>query len=247
MKPLAELGYDELLARAEQFLNLRALDDPGEPTGAMVALIPTAADAARLTVEGGESADTLHVTLAYLGLAADITAETRVAIVERMGVLVAVAAPEPVAADGFALSLFNPSNTERDTCIVLGVTGGYLDAVHDVVMAGLAEIGSLAMPEQHAPWMAHLTLVYTDDAEMMAELVDKTGPVSFDRLRVAFGGEVTDIPLAPAGAETRAATYGDVVLAPDPAVRESADRFLRGLPQLPPEVGASLIQTGAEE
>ncbi len=41
-------------------------------TGAMVALIPTPEDAARLAVGGGEPAEQLHVTLAYLGEAADL-------------------------------------------------------------------------------------------------------------------------------------------------------------------------------
>lgn len=234
--PTGELGYDELLERAGQFLNLRALDADAT-SGAMVALVPTVADAKRLAVDGGESAEQLHVTLAYLGLAADISPETRVAVVERMQVLVATAVPEPVAADGFALSLFNPGSPDRETCIVLGLSGGYLDAVHEVVEAGLREVGSLVLPEQHAPWVAHLTLIYTDDAGRVEDLVDRTGPVSFDRLRVVFAGDATDIPLGPgAGGRTRAA--GPVVRSSESDVRDAAEQFLRGLPDLPANVGA---------
>jgi hypothetical protein len=46
------------------------------------------------------------------------------------------------------------------------------------------------------PWLAHLTLGYTDDHYAPADLVDRTGPVSFDRLRLAVGPDVTDYPLA---------------------------------------------------
>ena len=242
---LADLDYDDLLARAEPFLHLRAL----EPlTGAMVALVPTAADAARLVVDGGEPADQLHVTLAYLGMAADIPADVQAAVADRMRGLVDDAiTPDytlPLTADGFALSLFNPTNTDRQTCIVLGLSGADLDGVHTLVEQGLAEVAGLVVPEQASPWAAHLTLIYTDNAAMLTELVDRTGPVAFDRLRVVFAGAATDIPLGGAGVE---ASYGRVVVSADAVVRSAADRFLHGLPELPPAPGASLIQNGQEQ
>ncbi len=50
-----------------------------------------------------------------------------------------------------------------------------------------------AAEDQHRPWIPHITLAYTDDPSMAADLTDMTGqPVMFDRLRVAFAGEVTD-------------------------------------------------------
>jgi 2'-5' RNA ligase len=244
---LAELGYDELLARAEPFLHLRALDPP---TGAMVALVPTAADAARLRVDGGEPADQLHVTLAYLGTAADIPADVQAAVVDRVRSLVEDAiTPDftlPLTADGFALSLFNPSNAERQTCIVLGLSGADLDAVHGLVEDGLGEVAGLVVPVQASPWVAHLTLIYTDNAAMLTELVDRTGPVTFDRLRVAFAEVVTDIPLGGAPVDTVEASYGRAVMSGYPGVRSAAARFLHSLPDLPPAPGASLIQNGQE-
>jgi hypothetical protein len=49
-------------------------------------------------------------------------------------------------------------------------------------------------PGQHRPWVPHITLAYTDDHYVVADLVDRCGPVKFDRLRVAFGEDVTDLP-----------------------------------------------------
>ncbi|WP_431729765.1 2'-5' RNA ligase family protein [Verrucosispora sp. TAA-831] len=167
-------------------------------TGAMVALIPTADDAARLAVDGGEPAEELHVTLAYLGAAADLSAEARQDIIDAVSAAIN-GAPE-VQAEAFALSVFNPPGVsktdgrDRDACIVLGLSGDLLDAIHTLVNDAL-NYADVPMPQQHAPWHAHLTLTYTDDLDRLRELVDRIGPVRFDRLRIALGGQHIDIPL----------------------------------------------------
>ncbi|MEU3452165.1 hypothetical protein ABZ671_00780 [Micromonospora sp. NPDC006766] len=167
-------------------------DDPPVHTGAMVALIPTEADAQRLAVEGGEPVDELHVTLAYLGTAADITPA------DRQDIIAAIAAGidgmPTVQADAFAVSLFNPGRTDWDPCIVLGMSGSDLDVVHELVLDAVAGVN---VPDQHKPWHAHLTLIYTPDSGRITDLIDRTGPVVFDRLRIAFAGEHIDIPLIP--------------------------------------------------
>ncbi|WP_433460705.1 phage protease [Micromonospora sp. CA-248212] len=163
-------------------------------TGAMVALIPTTEDAERLAVEGGEPADELHVTLAYLGEAADLSDATRQDIID--GVSSAINGMPRIDTDGFALNVFNPGNAQpdRDTCIVLGLSGDLLDAAHTLVGDALAYSGA-GIPQQHSPWHCHLSLTYTDDLSTLAHLVDRVGPVSFDRLRIAFAGQHIDIPL----------------------------------------------------
>jgi len=160
-----------------------------EHTGAMVALVPADDDAERLAVDAGEPVDELHCTLLYLGEAADYDDDARDAVTAAVADVAAGFAP--FDADGFAISLFNPESDERDPCIVLGLSGAELADVHDAV-AGEVE----ASPEQHEPWIPHITLVYDAEPEMVAELTDRTGPVRFDRIRVAFGDEVIDYPLA---------------------------------------------------
>lgn len=161
-------------------------------TKGMVALIPTAADAERLAVEGGLPVDELHLTLLFLGDAADWDDDARTGLVAAVRTTVGTGVIE---GEGFALSAFNAGNDDHDTCIVLGVGGQSVADIHTAVV----EAATDAVPEQRAPWAAHLSLIYTDDLAVLAELVDRTGPVTFDRLRVAFADTVIDIALDPEG------------------------------------------------
>ncbi|MFB0617232.1 hypothetical protein [Streptomyces sp. AGS-58] len=58
------------------------------------------------------------------------------------------------------------------------------------------------LPDQHTPWHAHMTAVYDAAPERFHDLVEQVGPVTFDRLRIAFAGEHVDIPLAPQEEDT---------------------------------------------
>lgn len=163
-------------------------------TKGMVALVPTGADAERLAVEGGLPAEELHLTLLFLGDAADWDDDARTDLIAAMRT---VADTDPVDGDGFALSAFNPSpDADHDTCIVLGVGGQQVDDIH----AAVVDAADGPLPEQHAPWVAHTSLIYTDDLTVLPDLVDRCGPITFDRLRVAFAADVTDIPLTKTGA-----------------------------------------------
>jgi 2'-5' RNA ligase len=159
-------------------------------SGAMVALIPTVEDSRRLAVAGGEAADQLHVTLFYLGKADDLDARTRQQIINVVSE--AVDGLPRVDGNAFALSVFNPQGDEP--CIVLGLGGPDFDVAHDLVDEALDRFEDL--PEQHDPYVPHLTLRYTSDLSGLAALADRTGPVVFDRVRIAFGGQNIDIPLA---------------------------------------------------
>ena len=152
-------------------LTAAAVPVSGSYTGAMVALIPADDDA---------------TDLLFLGDAVDLDDQTRADIVDQCR---AVAAGwDPVEADGFAISMFNPHGD--DPCVVLGLSGTDLAAFYDEV----SEVVD-ASAEQHRPWIPHVTLAYTDDVGLVPELTDRCGVVVFDRLRVAYGGEHIDIPL----------------------------------------------------
>jgi hypothetical protein len=191
--------------------DLLAGNDPGsggdtvkaavvEHTGAMIALVPSVEDAERLAVDGGEPVNELHVTLAYLGDAADIPVGARVALIA--DVTDAADGWGALDAEAFAVSAFNPNSPDRDPCIVLGLGGGGLDGVQTMAAIAASDASKgpdgWDMPEPRRPWIPHLTLVYTDDLSRVAELADRTGPITFDRIRVAFAGEHTDIPLTAA-------------------------------------------------
>ncbi|GAB7053117.1 phage protease [Catenuloplanes indicus] len=160
-------------------------------TGAMVALIPTPEDAARLAVGGGEPAEQLHVTLAYLGEAADLGVAGQQDVIDAVS---AAANGLPVIeAEAFAPALFNPGDaSDRDPCAVLLLSGEWLDIVHSLVAGALYDA---PMPDQHRPWIPHLTARYADGVDALAALAERVGPVRFDRLRIAFAGQTLDIPL----------------------------------------------------
>ncbi len=181
-----------------------------EQTGAMVALVPTETDAARLVVDGGEPPAELHLTLFYLGEAADYDEQAQAAIVDRLRSLVEdVLRPDydlPIMADVYAVDVFNPG--ADGSCVVLGVTGGDLEAVWDLAADALDEIeaepSGFTLPEQHQPWVPHITVVYTvDPTAVVQELLARTGPVTFDRLRIAFAGDTVDILLSPTAVAKR--------------------------------------------
>lgn len=173
-----------------------------EHTGAMVALIPT--DPEALALEGGEPVDELHVTLFYLGDAADIPVELQTAILSEVESRAAANWPGPIEAQVFGASIWNP--TSDDPSMVLSVGGPDLRPIRDDVQQGIinapgnmdGEAPEWAMPEQHQPWVPHLCLAYAEPeslVEQMPTALERVGPATFDRVRVAFAGEVHDFKL----------------------------------------------------
>lgn len=160
-------------------------------TGAMIALVPSAEHVGRLVVDGGEPAEELHLTVVYLGEAADIPGDIQGAIHDVAAAYAASTAP--IEADGFAVNAFNPHNPDVDTALVMGVGGQPLSDLHMGVNGRVRKL--MTPPDNHAPWVPHVTFAYTDDLGRIPGLVDKLGPVVFDRLRVAMGDDVTDYPL----------------------------------------------------
>lgn len=168
-------------------------------TGAMIALVPSDADLARLAVEGGEPADQLHTTILYLGDAVSYTEETREALIDCLSECAAHLAPFVV--DGFAIALFNPVGSaksdgkQRNACVTLMVSGEELEPVRYYIWNDFAKVPTpFGLPDQHTPWIPHITLTYTDDTNV-APYSGLVGSVTFTAIRVAFGGEVYDLPL----------------------------------------------------
>jgi len=171
---------------------------PVQHTGAMVALVPSEADAARLAVDGGEAPEELHLTLVYLGEAADINAASRQAIIDSLTSLcaewhTAAEGELSIVGDAFSVNAFNPAAEDKEPCIVLGVSGEQVAAAHEQVTDVVKAV--FGFPPQHQPYVPHVTLAYTEDMSLIADLADRTGDVTFDRVRIAFAGAYHDIPL----------------------------------------------------
>lgn len=169
-------------------------------TGAMIALALTEDDAHRLAIAEYEDVEELHLTLAYLGEGADWSSDQRSALISSLATF-AASIPGPLEGDAFGANHWNPNGD--DPCWVLGVGGEGLSDVHASVWEVLLNSDG-PVPENHTPWIPHVCLAYAYGADLFDEIVARTGPITFDRLRVAFAGENTYIPL---GGVLNAAAY----------------------------------------
>lgn len=170
-----------------------AAGDP-EHTSGMVALLPSAVDAGRLALDGYEQPGELHVTLAFLGPSEEWSEEQRSALVDA---LTAAGLGGPVEADAFGVNHWNPNG--EDPCWVYAISGPDLSAVRSAAWGVLDDADTPQIPENHTPWVPHLTGAYTTDSAVLDLMVDRLGPVTFDRVVVAFGDETTEIPLTDGG------------------------------------------------
>ncbi|MFJ3249078.1 ADP-ribosyltransferase [Streptomyces sp. NPDC086782] len=174
----------------------------GEHTGAMIALVPSEEDAARLALDGGEPTDELHCTLWFLGAAADWTEDQRNELTDlvRAG---AATLPGPIRAQTFGVNHWNPSSEDPAWVWAVGddrepgdEAAGLQEARNVLAVDALESAHERPeTPRQHSPWVAHTTAVYDTDTWPLEPTVERLGPVTFDRVRVAFAGEYTDIPL----------------------------------------------------
>lgn len=156
-------------------------------SGAMVALVPAAEDAERLAIDGHEPVDVLHTTLAFLGDASGWAPEQR----DVLEAAVRQLAVAPIVGNVWGHAAFNPAGDEPCAVYLVGADG--LAGLQSATMGALEETDGLPpIPDQHSPWVPHVTAGYGLDAAQLIE----TGPVRFDRLRLSFADDdVRDIPL----------------------------------------------------
>jgi len=153
----------------------------GEHTGGMVALIP--ADPSPLVVDGGEPAEELHVTLAYLG--DDVTGwpdEQRSDILTAAQAM-AAEQPGPIEARAFAHATFNPDrHADREPCAVylIGDSGAPLE-LHQ-------RFAPLASADQHPGYVAHLTAGYGTHRSRPPAVAAGAAQVAARGRRAARGG-----------------------------------------------------------
>lgn len=194
-----------------------------EHTGAMVALVPSEADLDRLTRVATEPREELHLTLYFLGEAAAYDEAARTALTDAVTqTLDEVRAAVP--ANIFGASVWNPTSDEP--ALVLSVGGDDLSAVRDALGEVIVNCCGALLPDQHTPWVPHVTLAYgRDAASRLTPALGLVGPITFDRVRVVFAGETTDVSLygstvVAAGAVTEDGSMEDQHFASD--VDESA-------------------------
>lgn len=176
--------------------------DDDHTLGCMIALMPTAADAKRLAIPGGEIADELHCTLFYVG--PDATAWSDDDRAELVQLLTAsFDGVPPVQSKLFGSAHWNGGGPKPSWVWSVGddPEAGTVDCGLDNAQALAVSAlenrhgGPNGVPVQHSPWVAHVCAAYSADLSLLSALEKKLGPVTFDRVRVSFGTDDTDIPL----------------------------------------------------
>lgn len=176
-------------------------------SGGMIALIPTDADIARLALDGEEPPEDLHLTLWYLGEDV-ITTTQRLRIMH--GVMHAVQNMPPIQGNAFGVAHWNPESDSP--AWVLNVGDGDNSDVWNLAHARgsiMSAIHGFDMPQQHTPWQPHICIAYSSE-DLLDALTSRTGPVTFDRVRIAFGHDITDIQLDEAAVVTAAGKKNNI-------------------------------------
>jgi hypothetical protein len=162
-------------------------------TGGMIALVP--ADPGSLAVDGGDPADELHLTLAYLG---DDVSQMSNATREALKAHVAQIAGDISPIDGHIMghALWNPDggpDGDRDPCSVYQLQNHpRISDVREWALDGATRHLGADMPEQHPGFLPHVTAGYG----ITPDKLSVAGPVQFNAMRLALGNEVTDYPLS---------------------------------------------------
>jgi 2'-5' RNA ligase len=165
--------------------------------GGMIALVPSDADLDRLTLDGEEPRDDLHLTLWYLGDDA-LDPQQREDVLRHT--VTAVEEWYPIEGNAFGVALWNP--TSAKPAWVLNV-GDASDETTDDGSSNLTKIRGqiwqqvsedFVFPRQHTPWQPHICIAYSVD-DLADELRERLGPVTFDKVRVAYGRDNYDIEL----------------------------------------------------
>lgn len=161
-------------------------DQDGEQrTDGMIALVPSSGDAAKLAAAGGDPAEEIHLTLAYLGDDVDQWDGAKVAqLLDAVADL--ATGSGPIRGRVLGVSVFNDGvDNVREPCSV------YLIADMPTLALLRNDATALTEVEQFEPYVPHVTGGYGVPVTKLAH----RGPVTFDRIRVALGGNVTDFDL----------------------------------------------------
>lgn len=157
---------------------------PDYSDGCMIALYPPPEVAQLLVIEGGLPPEEMHVTVSYLGDAADIDADVL------REVVAGLAEREPFGAQISGHARF--TGGEKDVIVAL-VDSADLEDLRRDTLAALAEQG-INPPRDHG-YCAHLTITYLDpDEPTPIDRLD-TLPVEFTFLAAVHGTDRTDHPL----------------------------------------------------
>lgn len=168
--------------------------EPEVHTGAMIALLPAQKYKDALALPGGESKEELHVTLLYLGKAAEWEKNAAVdkeQLIEWTTKLF-LEIPE-LHGEINAHAVFNPDSEEPASVYLVGGEGAvYCQRLNEMIVQEVdSHHYSVEVPHDFPFYLPHITIGYNFDVEKLTY----TGPITFDTARIVFAGDSTDIPL----------------------------------------------------
>ena len=159
----------------------------GPFTGAVVSLLPAPDEATRLVVPGAEPVESLHITLAWLGdTDGDPSPQQPYEeAVEAVTGMLATDGTQPIEVDAFAHGVFNPEgfDPDRDPATVLLMQSADLADLQSLVRQTVADLSDFPV------WFPHLTLGYSIAPLTDEQVAERVGPITFDRVAVAYGSE----------------------------------------------------------
>jgi 2'-5' RNA ligase len=159
---------------------LTASGGTGQPSGVVVVALPAAADPVHAI-----AAEDAHVTLAYLGEAAQLPEAALEAALANIELLAAGLGPFDVSVNGTAV-------LGEDRARVLLVEAEALTRLRELLLTS-PELAVAARAAEHPAWIPHLTLSYEQDADLAdAEDVET---VRIAALAVWAGPQRTELPL----------------------------------------------------
>src|SRR5689334_2919104 len=160
------------------------MGSPDYSDGCMIALYPPPNVADALAIDGGLTPEDMHVTVAYLGPAADIDGDALREVVAEL------AERQPFTAQLAGHARF--TGGDKDVIVALIDSPDLEDLRRDTLDA-LAERG-IEVPRDHG-YTAHLTVQYLDaDEPSPTDRLD-AAPIEFTALSAVHGTDRTDTPL----------------------------------------------------
>jgi uracil-DNA glycosylase/2'-5' RNA ligase len=184
-----EIALDHLKEDAHYYSRAKKADRSGDP-GVMIALRLPAQTAKDIALEGGEPAESLHVTLAYLGRMSTVGPTGMMSAVEAIGTIQDTPVLRGVLA-GIGRFAGTDSSDGKDVLIRLVDVPGLTDLRARLVRALVARGVPVNQAHDFTP---HLTLAYVDESAKMpkrAPLQD----IYFDTMVLSVNDADTAFPL----------------------------------------------------
>lgn len=161
-------------------------------SGLMVALMLPPEVAARAALPGGEAAGQLHVTLGYLGKAANLPEDALERV--REAVRGVCAAFGPIVGTLGGLGRFNASpQSDGKDVVYASFDAAVLPALRQAVVEAIDQTG-LEVKKHHG-YSPHVTLAYVDPADPLPVHRVETQALAVSAISLVSGSEREDIPL----------------------------------------------------